>query len=298
LVGRILIRLGAQGAGWRGFAAFIARRALRTLPLYVLWLAVLLAVFPPRQDVLAVGLRLLTLTQNFLAPMPADYYFAVSWSLTIECWFYLLFGAAYLVAAHAQNSVRATRWCLAGFLLAPLIARLLYGDKPALVPFRLDDLIYGVLFAKLAARNSRLLDYPRACFIAGLAVVTMLGADLLIPALHSNTLVAGCALCLPAAVRINHLAQWLAVPVRWIASRSYALYLIHLTILADVVEINFWQTGLLPVPACIAVAMLLPCLLAELSYRLLERPLLRLHEASGFTSRYHPPAGAISGTAP
>lgn len=289
LIGGILIRIGARRPGWQDFRAFILRRAWRTLPLYFLWLGLLLVIFPPRQDALAVGLRLATLTQNLLEPMPADYYFAVSWSLAIEEWFYLLFGAAYIVIAHWRGGVWASRICLPAFLILPLLARVLHGNPPSLVPFRLDELVYGVGMAQLFHNRSQLLHQAKACLLAGMiliSVATMLPAPLI-----SNTLVAGCALCLPAALRIRHAAPWLALPARWIASRSYALYLIHLTILVDVVESGLWQTAILPMPACIALAILLPGLLAELSYRCLEQPILRMQPAQRRNDRYRPPVG-------
>ena len=45
-----------------------------------------------------------TLTQDLLAwPMPEDNWFGVSWSLTIEEWFYLLFSAIFLLSARLSG---------------------------------------------------------------------------------------------------------------------------------------------------------------------------------------------------
>jgi peptidoglycan/LPS O-acetylase OafA/YrhL len=76
-------------------------------------------------------------------------------------------------------------------------------------------------------------------------------------------------------LRLTHAAGWLEAAVRWIAARSYALYLMHLTILTDVIERPVLETGLLPASVCAMLAILLPFALAELSYRFLEAPVLR-----------------------
>ena len=276
LIGRILIAIGERRPGWRDFATFLLRRALRTLPLYFLWLGLLFAAFPPQAEALAVGMRFLTLTQNLLAEMPADYYFAVSWSLAIEEWFYLLFGGAFLAAARWLGARRAARLVLPLFLLLPPLARLIHGDPPSLVPFRLDEIAYGVLIAHLAHAGSPLLRHPVASLLAGLALIATAVSGLLPHALAPNTLVAGGALLLPAALRLRHAPRWLAATIGWIAGRSYALYLVHLTVLTDMVERGLWEPGWLSTPACIALAVVGPAVLAELSWRLLEQPILHL----------------------
>ena len=59
------------------------------------------------------------------------------------------------------------------------------------------------------------------------------------PSLHAGNAFAfavALTLCLPAALRLQRLPFWLGHPVRWLAARSYALYLMHLTILVDIAE--------------------------------------------------------------
>lgn len=287
LIGRILIDIVATRPGWRDFAVFMTRRAMRTLPLYYLWLALLLWAFPPGRDVMATALRFATLTQNLLVPFPADYYFAVTWSLTIEEWFYLSFGFALVLLARRFGGSRALSGCLAVFLVGPLLLRLAYLERGSLVFLRIDEIAYGVVMARLYLDRGWPFRHPWIALAAGLAVIVpALGGWLPVPRalivpLTSNAQVIGCALCLPAALRLSHTAAWVEGPVRWIAGRSYALYLMHLTILVDVVEKLLFQTGLLPAVACVAVAIVLPFPLAELSYRFLEAPILRLRPRQG-----------------
>ena len=275
LIGRILIRMVERRADWRDLRVFLIRRAMRTLPLYFLCLAILLTFFPPHDGAGHTALRYLTLTQNLIAPMPADHYFAVTWSLAIEEWFYLLFGGGLMLLSRRIGGKAAVPVCAALFMIVPFLARLTFADKPYLVYTRLDEIAYGVLAAWLYARQSRLFLYPAVALAVGAALIVLAGSGLLPAALVPNVTVTGCAACLPAALRFGYAGSWLSVPVRWLASRSYAIYLIHLTILNDVVETGLVTTGLVsPLPG-IAIAMTLPLLLAELSYRYFETPLLR-----------------------
>jgi peptidoglycan/LPS O-acetylase OafA/YrhL len=282
LIGRILIGIAGARPTWSDFQIFMTRRAIRTLPLYFLWLALLLAVFPPTQDTLVTALRCLTLSQNLFADMPVDYFYAVTWSLTIEEWFYLLFGALLLILARRIGGTQALSWCLALFLLAPLALRLGYQERGPLVFLRIDEIAYGVLMARLYLDRSRLFRHPWPALATGMLCIAAALTDALpLPdalatPLTVNLEVIGGALCLPAALRLHRLPSWMGHPVQWLAARSYALYLMHLTILVDVAERQWVEPGLLSPLAAALLAVLLPFPLAELSYRLLEAPLQRL----------------------
>ena len=281
LIGRILIGIAMNRPGWHDYGVFMARRAMRTLPLYFVWLTLLLCLFPPKHDFIATALRFATLTQNLIADMPADYYFVVTWSLTIEEWFYLLFGFSLIVLTRSLGHRRALTLCLGVFLLAPLVLRLAYHNRGPLVFFRIDEIAYGVLMAFSYLGQNGLFRHPRATLAIGLILIGSALADtlplpdgLIVP-LTSNAEVIGSALCLPAALKLTQAAGWLETPIRWTAARSYALYLMHLTILVDLVERQAFEPERLSPAACAALAILLPFPLAELSYRFLEMPILR-----------------------
>ncbi len=274
LIGRILLDIVAARPAWRDFRAFLIRRAMRTLPLYFVWLAVLLAVFPPHQDGLTTALRFLSLTQNLLAPMPPDYYFAVTWSLTVEEWFYLLFGGGLVFLARHLGGAWALVLCLAVFIIGPLLLRLTQDGGHGLVFFRIDEIAYGVAMARLFVNRHLVFRCPSRMLSLGLGLIA--AAAFLPDALTHNASVLGCALCLPAASRLTRAARWIEAPVRWIAARSYALYIVHLTVLVDVAEQMLWEKGGLAAVLCALLAIVLPFLLAELSYRFLEAPILRL----------------------
>ena len=294
LIGRILIGITRARPTWREFQLFMIRRAMRTLPLYFVWLTLLLCLFPPRHEVLPTALRFLTLTQNLLAEMPPDYYFVVTWSLTIEEWFYLLFGAALIMLSRWIGGSRALLLCLVVFILAPLALRLGYQYRGPLVFFRIDEIAYGVIIARLYLSRSWLFRNPWPPLAVGIGLCAAAMASVLPVPVHltvpltSNAEVIGGALCLPAALRLFRAPGWLEAPVRWVAARSYALYLMHLTILSDVVEPYMLTPGLLPPLICAMLAMALPFPLAALSYRFLEAPLLRRRPAQSLMAARMP----------
>lgn len=290
LIGRILLQIAERGPTPHDLGVFLVRRWMRTLPLYFLWLGVLFLCFPPSAHVADHAWRFATLTQNLLQPMPSDYFFAVSWSLTVEEWFYLLFSIAFLGTTCLLRRVGvALLLCLAVFMLGPLALRVaLLGfdpislDRSKEVFFRIDEIAYGVATAWLFAQRSIIFRYPLLPLLAGLALIASVWSGhpplpgWLWPSLTYNLTVIGCALCLPAALRLRSAAAWFAAPVRRLSAQSYALYLMHVTVMFDLVQNQLWGPGhLAPLPSA-AIAIAGPFLLSALSFRWFEAPILRL----------------------
>ena len=311
LIGRILLQIADRGPTPRDLGIFLVRRWMRTLPLYFLWLGVLFACFPPATQVAAHAWRFATLTQNLLQPMPPDYFFAVSWSLAVEEWFYLLFATAFLGATWALRRPAPALWlCLAVFMLGPLALRMaLLGfdpvslDRGKEVFFRIDEIAYGVAAAWLFARRSVVFRHPWPPLLAGLALVGSVWAGhpplpgWLWPSLSYNLTVIGCALCLPAALRLRGAAEWFAAPVRRLSAQSYALYLMHVTVMFDLVQNQLWGPGrLAPLPSA-AIAVVGPFLLSAASFRWFEAPILRRRPSERRQAVSHasgePPAAAL-----
>ncbi len=309
LIGGILLDIIAEGGGGRALLRFWVRRWMRTLPIYWLWLCVLMVFFPPARHPLAHFLQFATMTQNLTRPLPEDFGFAVSWSLPIEEWFYFLFGGAVVFAALVFGPRRGVFLTLALFLLLPFLARvfdhlipLLDGEHFKMVPYRLDEIAYGVVVAALARANSPIIRYRRVLLCLGLC---LLGGDRLLQWLHTTVVsvavysavqptaeILGPVLCLPAAIALTRLPPVLAWLARTISRQSYALYLVHLTLLIDVVQAYWWHHRAMTVPAMIA-AVILPFLVAELLSRFVEQPIMRLRPAQ-FTTTRQPRVGARS----
>jgi peptidoglycan/LPS O-acetylase OafA/YrhL len=291
LIGRILIGIADRNPGRRDWATFLVRRWMRTLPLYFLWLVLLLAVSPPPGDFLAMATLYLTFTQNLFWPVPGDW-FSVSWSLAVEEWFYLLFSILLLGLAAAR--VRgAILWSCLLFLTLPLAARIFLIAPGA--PFdigmrqialaRLDAIAWGVLMAWVYLRRPAVLaKWPRSLFFTG-CFLLFAPTDLLAAFGNEATFAAvrpflftfssiGFALWIPAALDLRVTSAWFGTAVRWVSDRSYCLYIVHLSIIDFV-----WAAAErlhLPILLCTPVALVLSAGVAELSFRYFETPILRL----------------------
>lgn len=288
LIGRILIEQAGRDPSARNLWVFLVRRWMRTLPLYFLCLALLAILLPPKDDLVGHIIQYGTMTQNLLQPMPGDWWFSVTWSLSIEEWFYVLFGGAVFLA---MGLVRA-KWAIwipvVGFLAFPLALRLLvpgFSDPQLgmakIVPFRLDDIAYGVIAALLFARGSWVYRRPRACLAVGLAMVAIAWLQWIpLPlrleaAFRHNVVIIGCALLLPAAMTLRSLPRVATTAITGISAQAYGLYLVHETILVDVAQ-RLWWVEKFDVWWCVAIAIVTPFVLSYLSFRYFESPILKM----------------------
>lgn len=296
LIGQILIdAMVARRPDGRDWLAFMARRWLRTLPLYLAWLVVLAMFAPPtaaQQGGASLGrmlLRFATFRQNLLWPQPD--WFAVSWSLAIEEWFYLLFSLTLLATVRALGGRRGLGVTLGLFLAVPLLLRLVqpasanwneYLHKAVL--FRLDAITFGVLamaMLRLAAPRTRVRLALLGLGIALIALQAVAGGDadgLLGPstarALGFDVTDAGFALMLPAMMRLPRPRAWLVRPVSGFAAQSYGTYITHSTILGWVGtgrELWHWS-GMSCALGASAAIVVVPALL----WAGFERPMLSL----------------------
>ena len=289
LIGRILIGIAAANPGPRDWAVFLVRRWMRTLPLYLLWVVVLLVVMPPANPI-ATAARYITFTQSFAGPMATEW-FSASWSLAVEEWFYLLFTVA-LLALVALRVRGAVLWACIAFAILPLAARVFI--LPAGTPFdtgmrqvtlfRLDAIAIGVAMAWAVVHLPALtMRWQRPLFFVGCALL-FAPSDILALA-HNDAVFAaaqpylltltslGFALWIPAALSLGAQNSWFGKTVRWLSDRSYCLYIVHLSVITWSWDAVAWLH--LPVPLSSPLALLTSAGLAELSFRYFETPILR-----------------------
>src|SRR5262249_35394349 len=93
LIGGLLLDI--KEPSLRAWIIFMIRRWIRTIPLYLAWLTILLIIWPPQQDLMGHAVKYVTFSQNLFWKM-SDPFFAPSWSLAVEEWFYLLFAATFI----------------------------------------------------------------------------------------------------------------------------------------------------------------------------------------------------------
>jgi peptidoglycan/LPS O-acetylase OafA/YrhL len=308
LIGRILLDAIAQSPTLDTWARFIVRRWLRTIPLYVLWLVVLLIFLPPPHGMhWHYVWRYLSFTQSFDAPMLRGGWggwFGHSWSLTVEEWFYLLFsGLAFSLAIFSRR--RAVQIACGIFIVVAILLRYHAGAtltnlgsidevirKVTIV--RLDAIAYGVLAAWMTAQFR-----PNAKFAAALllASATLIYANYHIPfplgvgaalifAFALPTI--GLSLTLPALSLWREGPRIISPIIMWLSTRSYALYLFHFSFLQIALGATK-KLGFNPWFGLAAAAVVTP-VLADLSFRYFELPILK-RRPSQFRPRDEPSIG-------
>ncbi len=312
LIGEILYRtlqaqesvsLGDLGRFWR-------RRWTRTLPNYYLFLGLNVALVSLADGTVGAGTvwRYALFLQNLRGPMPEFY--AVSWSLAVEEWFYLLlplaFFALYLAAGRRTETRRPIfLGCAVFFAALSLGLRLATGHDAdwlstmrRVVVYRFDSLMLGVVLAVVRLESPAWWERLMRAWPAGmilLVVGTVVGHRSLltgsapaIPAAWLLTMVPlGSALILPRASRLQPSAGWWSAAVTSVSKWSYSIYLCHLPILLLLLDAlhdgNRGPVGKVLVRAAAVAATIT---LSALLYRFFEKPILDLTPRD----RFAPPA--------
>lgn len=278
LIARSLIRSGAPGVG-----TYLAHRALRIVPAYyAVLLVVAFGLVPgyPVSDTLW-GIRLgyhLLFLQDYL---PANFVVAF-WSLGVEEKFYLLAPFLVLPLWRRLEPWRALCLMMALLLVAPVFRLLTALAQPGISdytmfffvfrsPFHLslDALLLGVL-AALIAHRPELGDHVRPhagrVFWSGAALLALLILPVAVLAeitlfdkvVQPGLIALGCgAMVLGAALGGGPVralsARWLRITARL----SYALYLVHLTVVPTALRVVDSQPALAQGPAALRLVALL-----------------------------------------
>ncbi|BBB96979.1 MULTISPECIES: acyltransferase family protein [Bradyrhizobium] len=256
LIGGILLDSREQ-PGY--FSSFYGRRAFRILPLY--WLLLLIAT-PDHWGYYLFFLQAVPWLQ-FSYPMTEPTF--VSWTLAIEEQFYLILPL--LIWSLPREWLVRVLWC--GVLIAPVCRWLFHAHLPDLsweflLPCRLDELFGGVLLACFVRGHCRsppvwaaLACAPMLCdltYAAAFGPFSFLGISAF-----------ACGVIVWAGINVQKTV--LLKPFIWPGRRCYALYLFHLIVLNIFLSLDFgaWS-GLIALP--------IVCVLAEISWRAIESPLI------------------------
>ena len=283
LIGRIMLDHPIYSL--KSLWLFLARRWMRTLPAFGVAAVCLMLYYAPA---IKDAILILCFSANTLPRQSADglAFFTVSWSLAIEEQFYLLLGLYVLVSRNTSILNYACIWL---FLVSVRSAYLGFSEFTFNVShmttwLRFDALIIGVIAAAsykyFVPTRHRLI--VRTTWTAGL----LLG--FLIWSAHpwiQYSSAAFSALFMPLnSLAISLLVLDMASPAHrhtrtpatlvasTIAALSYSLYLYHLDVIRFIQK--YMGSGLLPTILGIVASFLI----AGLSQRLVERPMLKLRD--------------------
>lgn len=292
----------------RGIAlgAFFQRRVLRLYPALValslvLTAYALLAPSPVRAD------------ETLFGALPALFYFANwvratdglghlglyehTWSLSVEEQFYLLWPLILLLTLLVSRRLTVLGLVVIAGILGSLAARLSMDSGSYVyiangLDTQGDRLLTGCALAMLVWSRGgpsraaawmgsvlRWLQWPAVAFLGAAALLWPRHADgVAFRVLMTVTALAAAVLVAVAYLdRAGVLARVLALsPLRYVGRRSYGLYLWHYPIF---VVMNDSFDGNLVLK--LVVGFTLPFVVAELSYRWVERPFLRLKDRVG-----------------
>jgi peptidoglycan/LPS O-acetylase OafA/YrhL len=311
LIGQILLRTGSAIGSPRTLLLFYVRRWFRTLPLFLLFLAVNVAIEYRLRDhrllpgeIAQHGFFLRTFASNRLT------FFGESWSLAIEEWFYLLFPATLAAGLFfVRKFDRVFVVSAATFYLFSTIARVLSAPIAShtwdqwqrfVVVNRFDALMIGMFAAWVAGRWPNFwLRHARTLALVGATLLLIIYVSLwrihdghlafapdsfFARTFRFNLVSLGFALLLPAATGWGRRRENLAsLSVRKIALWSYAMYLVHLPIFTVTGRYFFtdWKNSIFQALALFVLQIAATIALSGLLYRFFELRCTRLREPVG-----------------
>jgi peptidoglycan/LPS O-acetylase OafA/YrhL len=284
-------------------ANFMLNRWLRTLPLYYLFLLVHVVMVKAHPvlspdgapihetlahvpDIFPFLIFLQNLTEGGIKLH--SNWFGISWTLATEEWFYLLMP----LVVWRWRHIRFDTVVLGLTVLLTLIAiggrawrflgddGLMFDDMyRRVLPLRLDTFCFGML-AYLGLRRvaAAAAERIRTWFMLGLLLcavsVVMIARDdfdlAFLKVLSPTVVPVALALMLPAFARLRITNGGIRAALRFVSTRTYALYLSHY-----IVALIYYAWIAAPSPLHFLLILGIQLLIADLIYRLIERPMLR-----------------------
>lgn len=298
LIGSLLIRVFRSENFTAGLRRFLVRRWLRTLPLYfavlpVYWFGNYFIDTVKNQDVALW--KYVFFVQNFFSVQPT--FFGVSWSLSVEEWFYVLFPLVLFIIKKAQPSVSTKTlfgtgvgifvfyFLLMRFLAFPNYHFTFYEGVRKIAFFRLDSIVYGILGALgFEFYRSSLRSMRHLLFIAGIALLVFnqyfIFKDHYSHLFYFNTsyysmLGLGIVLLFPFFKELKGKENIFTHFITFISRISYSLYLVHWLVF-KFLELSWFSA--FPGWTKFMLFFLLSVAAAFFTYTFIEKPFLRYRD--------------------
>jgi peptidoglycan/LPS O-acetylase OafA/YrhL len=304
LIGQIIFKqIGSeQFASLQDLTLFWRFRWFRTLPNYylVLVLNIVLAYFDLTHYTFgAYSWKFWLFLQNFAWPFFAFY--PESWSLAVEEWFYLLFPAALVLVLGLSKKSQAKLLSLLVvllFIVVPTLLKLQFAidtdfiDKDdwgkqirRVVVYRLDSIMMGVLFAWIAFYHERFFRNTRFLLLAVGISINLLNRSfnsevdsVFSEAFFLSINGLSMAMTLPFFAHWQRVKGRLAQFITYISVISYAMYLVHFSLVLNPMYRFLDFSTRAPVLWYFAAFIGATFFLSHLLYKFFEKPMTDLRK--------------------
>lgn len=298
LIGQLLIDVFSKSNDIASLKNFIIRRWLRTLPLYYLMLGVYYVgdhFFDSVQNEGVSLIRYIFFMQNFFWVQPS--FFGVSWSLSIEEWFYVLFPLMLILIKKGQRKLSLKSLFIIAvsfFLIYFLALRFLsweegrfhfYEGVRKIAFLRLDSIAFGIL-AAVAIHFYHDIILRKRNFLALIGLILLITNQYVIfmddysnlkyfNTVYYSILGFGIALMFPFFKTLKRPSLFTAQMITYISKISYSLYLVHWIFFRFFDSVYF---SLLPNVFKFILFFVFSIAASGFLYAFFEKPLLRLRD--------------------
>jgi len=301
LIGSIIIKLFnyREDFNFKTAKAFWIRRWFRTLPNYYLVLASQLLIFYLITKSFPLSLlKFFVFSQNLTSGYP--HFFYEAWTLSVEEWFYLLLPISYiafkLLLPRKIDKKYIFLSVISFFLLFGIIARfiaatsgLTWQDIRGVVLFRIDSVMYGVLFAYACFHYQSVIEkYKKYLLYLGILLIFLCIGKITLDILNDvqgfflktflfSFCSFGMACMLPAFnSRAHGRNPFVTKVATHLAIISYSAYLIHNSIVLAFLHEMPPFMGTYLIHYCMFWILTILC--STLLYKFFEKPVMSLRD--------------------